>query len=41
VLKARDEGWEYETVAEDIGAFLRVLQQASEKEFGIGFTLQT
>jgi hypothetical protein len=31
-------GWQYETIAEDIGAFLRVLQQASEKEFGIGFT---
>jgi hypothetical protein len=31
-------GWQYEIIAEDIGAFLRVLQQASEKEFGIGFT---
>ncbi len=30
--------WQYETIAKDIGALLHVLQQASEKEFGIGFT---
>ena len=31
-------GWQYETIAEGIGAFLRVLDQTSEKEFGTGFT---
>jgi hypothetical protein len=29
--------WQYASIAEDIGAFLHVLQQASEKEFGIRF----
>ncbi|HZD93090.1 MAG TPA: gluconate 2-dehydrogenase subunit 3 family protein, partial [Candidatus Sulfotelmatobacter sp.] len=29
--------WQYASIAEDIGAFLHVLQQASEKEFAIRF----
>jgi Gluconate 2-dehydrogenase subunit 3 len=30
-------GWQYESIAGEIGAFLRLLQQESQKEFGTGF----
>ena len=30
-------GWQYESIAGEIGAFLRLLQQESQKELGTGF----
>src|SRR5262249_527340 len=30
-------GWQYESIAGEIGTFVRLLQQESQKEFGAGF----
>ena len=37
VAYLRQLGWQYGNISKDIGAFLRVLQKASERESSIGF----